>query len=373
MKIAIDCADLDYERIDGTRVYIKNLLDEMGKINKKDEFVLYHQRNFNPALAPRLFDNYKEKKSNYPFWWTQTGFGFELRWDKPDVCWMPIQQAPFLAPKEAKLIVTIHDLAFKVFPESFPWKDRKKLDFFTETAVKRADKIIAVSKSTKRDILKYYPKIKESKIEVVYHGVSKDNFSKKNTPEKEDNLLEKFDLKNKKYLLYTGAIQPRKNIETLVAAFEEIKKLNNFEDLKLVIVGREAWKYEKTLQRIYQSETKNDIIIARDVSFEDLAIFYQKAEVFVQPSLYEGFGLTVLEAFVSGTPAVVADNSSLGEISGGGALKFSALDKEDLKNKILSIFNNRDLRNGLIKKGLERGDEFSWEECARETLKIFKE
>jgi glycosyltransferase involved in cell wall biosynthesis len=285
---------------------------------------------------------------------------------------MPIQQAPFLAPKETKLIVTIHDLAFKVFPESFPWKDRKKLDFFTETAVKRADKIIAVSKSTKRDILKYYPKIKESKIEVVHHGVSKDNFSKKNTPEKENNLLEKFDLKNKKYLLYTGAIQPRKNIETLLAAFGEVKKLENYRDLKLVLVGGEAWKYEETLQRIYQSEAKNDIIIARDVSFEDLAIFYRKAEVFVQPSLYEGFGLPVLEAFASETPTVVADNSSLGEIAGDGALKFSALDKRELKDKVLSILENRRLRDDLVKRGKKRVKCFSWDKCAQETLRVFK-
>ena len=170
MKIAIDCADLDYSRIDGTRVYIKELLNWFGKIDQEDDFFLFHKKDFNPLLAPKKFANFHEQKIPYPIWWTQTRFAYELRMLKPDVCWMPIQQLPIIGPKETKYVVTIHDLAFKYFPDHFPRKDVIKHNFFANHAVKNADTIIAISESTKKDILKFYPKVSEEKIKVVHHG-----------------------------------------------------------------------------------------------------------------------------------------------------------------------------------------------------------
>ncbi|MDZ7611371.1 MAG: glycosyltransferase family 1 protein [Candidatus Moranbacteria bacterium] len=373
MNIAIDCADLDYDRIDGTRVYIKNLLDQFGRLDTESKFVLYHKNKFNSLLKPEIFPNYQEKRINYPFWWTQTGFGFELRWDKPDVCWMPIQQVPFLAPKKTKMAVTIHDLAFKVFPDSFPLLDRRKLDFFTETAVKRADKLIAVSEATKRDILKYYPKkVKEEKISVVYHGVDKNNFTCNSNKSKQTKILDRRKLKNAKYLLYVGAIQPRKNIEVLVEAFEKIKEQKEHQELKLVIVGKEAWKSEKTMARIRRSPCKSGIVIIRDADFQELPAFYQNAEVFILPSLYEGFGLPLLEAFACGTPAVVADNSSLAEIAADAALKFLAYEPDSLKNQLERILSDSKIRKKMIQSGKERVKQFSWKKCAKKTLEEIK-
>ncbi len=370
MHIAINCADLDHNRIDGTRVYIKKCLDYFGSFDNHSVFTLYHKTKFNPELKPKMYSNYQDEPIPYPFWWVQTRLGFELNYTLPEVCWMPIQQVPFLADRKTKIIITIHDLAFKYFPQYFPLKDRIKLDFFTETAVKRADKIIAISEATKMDILKFYPKTKKEKIKVIYHGVDKEFFSKKVSSEKTKKIFKKHGIKND-YLLYVGALQPRKNLEILVEAFEKLKKAGN-KKIQLVLVGAPAWKTEKLLARIENSKFKKDIILTGKVSFEDLPILYQKAKVFVFPSLYEGFGIPILEAWASEVPVIVADNSSLKEIGGEGVLKFKASDSNELLEKVNILLKRGIIKEELIKKGTKKLNEFSWEKCARETLGFIK-
>ena len=370
MRIAIDCADLDCQRIDGTRVYIKKCLDHFGSLDNYSVFHLYHKKEFNPDLKPKFYYNYKDEIIPYPFFWTQTRLGFEINFTLPDVLWMPIQQLPFLADdKMTKIVVTIHDLAFKYFPQHFTLRDRLKLDFFTETAVKRADKIIAVSESTRKDILKFYPKTDPEKIKVIYHGVDKKAFYRKFSSQKTKAVLDKNKLKGE-YLLYVGAIQPRKNLETLIKAFESLKRGGS--KLKLVIVGEPAWKSEKTLERIRKSRFRKNIILTGKVEFADLPVVYQNAKIFVFPSLYEGFGLPVLEAWASGVPVIVANNSSLAEIGGEGVLKFENLDYKGLKNQMTTLLNDDIIRQEMINKGNEVLKNFSWEKCAKETLNFIE-
>jgi len=370
MQIAINCADLDHNRIDGTRVYIKKCLDYFGALDNYSVFTLYHKMKFNPELKPEIYPNYQNEIIPYPFWWVQTRLGFELNYTLPDACWMPIQQVPFLADRKTKIIITIHDLAFKYFPQHFPWRDRLKLDFFTDTAIKRADKIIAVSEATKKDILKFYPKTKKEKIKVIYHGVDKESFSKKFILEKSRKVLQKYSIK-KDYLLYVGALQPRKNLETLVEAFEVLKK-NGDRKTQLVLVGAPAWKAEKILEKIEKSKFKQDIILTGKVSFEELPIIYQKAQMFIFPSLYEGFGIPILEAWASQIPVIVADNSSLAEIGREGVLQFKTSDVGGLLKKINILLKRDTIRKDLIKKGTKRLKGFSWEKCAKETLGFIK-
>jgi glycosyltransferase involved in cell wall biosynthesis len=371
MRIAINCADLDHVRIDGTRVYIKKCLDYFGRYDNHNTFILYHKTKFNPELKPKSYSNYQEEIIPYPFWWVQTRFGFELNQTIPEVCWMPIQQVPFLAPKKTKIIITIHDLAFKYFPQHFPLADRLKLDFFTETAVKRADGIIAVSQSTKEDILKFYPKTEADKIKVVYHGVDKENFSQKTSFQKAKKVFDKYGIKER-YLLYVGALQPRKNLEVLIEAFEDIKRKNKKDGLQLVLAGSAAWKAGGIFKKIDNSKFKKDIILTGKVDFDDLPTIYQKAEIFVLPSLYEGFGIPILEAWASGVPVVVADNSSLREIGGEAVLKFNSLKSSELEKQIDILLNCDTIRKELILKGAERVKKFSWEKCAQETLNFIK-
>ena len=370
MKIAINCADLDESRIDGTRVYIKNVLKHFGELNQVDQFLLYHRNDFNPLLKPEKFPNYIEKKIPYKFAWTQTRLAYELMNDRPDVCWMPIQQVPFLVSKKIKMVVTVHDLAFKLFPKSFDYGRLRKLDFFHDTAVNRADKIIAISEATKKDLLKFHPKIKEEKISVVHHGFDKKLFEENFSEQEIFDFKKKYGIKEP-YLLYVGAIQPRKNIERLVEAFEMIKRKEK-KDLKLVMVGEKAWKSEAIMERIRKSEFNSEIILAGKVDFQDLALFYNQAEIFVYPSIYEGFGIPILEAMASGTPVVTAGNSSLVEIAGDSAEIFETENVQDLFEKIRELLLNDSRKSYLIEKGFERVKGFSWRKCAEETLNILK-
>ena len=210
MKIAIDVADLDCERIDGTRIYIQNVLKYLGELSLKDEFFLFHKGEYNKLLKPVEFDNYYDMSIGKGFWWTQLKFARAVRKLRLRVCWMPIQQFPFLVKSQksshfakatrdkkvesrgTRCVVTIHDLAFKFFPEHFPWLDRLKLNLYTDMAVKRADKIIAISETTKRDLIRLYPKIDEEKIEVVYHGFDRENFQQEFDGEEIKKFLKKW-------------------------------------------------------------------------------------------------------------------------------------------------------------------------------------
>ena len=170
MRVAVQASDLDHERIDGTRVYLRELLKRFGSLSPETSFDLYHRGIFNPALAPPRRENYQEHSLPFHFAWMQTRFALELFWKRPEKLFLPIQAAPVFLPRSIEVTATIHDLAFKRFPETFPKQDLWKLNFMLETAVKRAHKLIAVSESTKRDLLQFFPHLPECRIAVIHHG-----------------------------------------------------------------------------------------------------------------------------------------------------------------------------------------------------------
>lgn len=374
MRIAIQAADLDYDRIDGTRVYILHLLRRFGAISPQDEFTIYHKKDFNPELTPPDFSNYRVKKIPWPLFWTQIRFAREIIKDKPDRLWMPMHNIPVMAKilknKETKITVTIHDLAFKIFPGHFPKKDLGKLNFLTALAVKYADKIIAVSESSKKDILKFYPKIKEEKIKVIHHGFDGGLFSQPRNIEKERELKKRLGIEGE-YILYSGAIQPRKNLITLIKAFEMLGNKTQSR-LKLVLAGEKAWMWENIVKFAQSRQTKEDIIMPGKLKFCDLGHLLKGARVYVFPSLYEGFGITILEAMASGVPVVCSRNSSLPEVGGNAVSYFSDNDCGDLAQKIEAILSDEKLRQNLIFAGREQIKKFSWDKCARETLEFIK-
>jgi glycosyltransferase involved in cell wall biosynthesis len=368
MKIAIHAADLDHQRIDGTRVYILNILKNFGIFNQQFEFYIYHKSDFNSQLTPPTFKNYFIKKIPFPKFWTQTRFACQLFRDKPDVLWIPMHNLPRLRRKNLKTVVTIHDLAFKIFPEYFPKRELANLNNLTDYAVKNADSLIAISQTTKNDILKFYPTVRAEKIKVIRHGFDQKLFQSEISQSLSEEILASYKLKAKNYLLYVGAIQPRKNLITLVKAFEELKKSRP--EMKLVIAGEPAWNFEETFERIKESLFKDDIIITGKVPFNQLPTFYRRASLFVFPTLYEGFGIPVLEAFASGIPVVCAGNSSLLEVAGQAALYFDAENVEQLAESIEKVLSDEALAEKMIQAGRLQAQKFSWEKCAKETLEF---
>lgn len=366
MRVAIQASDLDHSRIDGTRVYLRELLKRFGTLSPETSFHLYHKRDFNPNLAPPVLPNYAVEQLSFPYAWMQTRFAWELSRVRPEKLFLPIQAAPVLMPKGTEVTATIHDLAFRRYPETFPRGDRLKLNFMLATAVRQADKLIAVSESTKRDLLEFFPTLSESRITVIHHGFDGEFFGVRVSEEALALKLSSYNLKAQSYVLYVGALQPRKNLIRLMQAFEEMKK--QVPEAKLVLAGEEAWLAEDIIDFWERTPSRDDIVRTGRVSFEDLPMLYQGARVFAFPSLYEGFGLPILEAFASGVPVLTADNSSLPEVAGDGALYCRADDVADMAAKLERLWQDQTLQTELIRKGHEQLKRFSWDKCATETL-----
>ncbi len=366
MKVAIQTSDLDHSRIDGTRVYLRELLKRFASISPDTDFTLYHKGSYNPVLAPPEAPNYTVVSLPFPWAWMQTRFALELAIHRPDKLFLPIQAAPVMMPGSIEVTATIHDLAFRRFPETFPRQHLHKLNFMLEMAVKRADKLIAVSESTKRDLLEFFPTLPESRVRVIHHGFGAEFFGMRASDEELAPKLKSYNLKAKSYVLYVGALQPRKNLVRLIDAFGIMKQ--SVPEAKLVLAGEEAWLAETIIQAWEESPYRDDIVLPGQVSFETLRMLYQGARFFAFPSLYEGFGLPILEAFASGIPVLTAENSSLSEVAGDGALYCQATDTSDMASQLMRLWQDEALRQDLVERGTARVTQFSWDRCAEETL-----
>jgi hypothetical protein len=223
MNIVIQAADLDAARVDGTRVYLRELLRRFGTIATDERFTICHKGTFNPELAPPELPNYSFETIPGERLWMQTGFArrlFELR---PDKVFIPLQAVPVATPQGTEIIATVHDLAFRYFPKTFPVAARAKLNLLLGVMVRKAGKIIAVSEATKLDLIKFFPDIPSSRIRVIHHGVNADTYSRIVGDGEMAEVLSEYGLERESYALYVGAIQPRKNLIRLVSAFEAAK------------------------------------------------------------------------------------------------------------------------------------------------------
>lgn len=274
----------------------------------------------------------------------------------------------FTAPvsKNCRKIITFHDLSFKRHPEFFSRRKQVWQIFLMQAKkeAKKADKIIAVSESTKNDLISLY-KINPDKIRVIYSGIE----SKNNQQETASNIRSKYNLPDK-FILYFGTIEPRKNIVGLIKAFEILKDGQNFPDLKLVLAGTMGWLYNDILRTARESKYSRDIIFTGFIEEQDKPSLYKLAELFVYPSFFEGFGFPPLEAMAAGVPVIVSNNSSLPEIAGNAGLMINPYDVREMTWLMRTALTDNALRERLIKNGFEQAKKFSWQRCAEETLKL---
>lgn len=305
--------------------------------------------------------------------WTQIGLPLHLFFEKPrpDIFFSPTHYAPRFSP--IPTAISIMDLSYVHFSEMFAKKDLYQLKQWTAYSVKQAKVIFTISKSSRRDILKYYH-IPEVRVVVTYPGI-KIPFSSRSVGLRSktmEELRKKFAISDK-FILFVGTLQPRKNIERLIEAFASVKhQASSIKDLELVIVGKKGWLYESILEAPKKHNVEHAVKFLDFVSDDDLESLYTHAICYCLPSLYEGFGLPVLEAMQRGCPVITSNVSSLPEAGGKAALYVNPEDVNDIAKKLALIMQDGELRKELIHKGYEQVKKFSWEKTAKETLEVLQ-
>jgi len=302
---------------------------------------------------------------------------------------------PFFVPRKIKIITHIHDVSFKAYRQFIKWSDLFFLKILIPWSLKRADKIIAVSEFTKNEIIKYYfkspliplfqrGKLKE-KVDVVYNATSlRITNSYETTNKLREKIRKKYNLPER-FILYMGTLQPRKNIPMLIKAYAKIK--NKIPGIKLVIAGnRDAHNFDGEINEVMKQSalTPNpspkgrgrieaDIIFPGFIEEKDKMILIGMARLFVFPSLYEGFGIPILEAMSQNVPVAASDIPSLSEVGGNAYIKFNPRDLDEVAEKLYTACADKDLRKKLINLGQSRVKFFSWEKAAEKMLKAYKE
>lgn len=370
MNVGIDARGLDGNR-SGIPIYIEEIVKQISNLDKENKYILYSTRKVD--IKEKLSDNVviKDDERRLGSFWMYLKLPKILKEDNIDVFWGTQHLLPMRNKytKNIKFVLTIHDLAIKKLKTVGSLKNTIIQKLFVKRSLKAADRIIAISEATKKDIIELY-KIKEEKITVVYNGTNLKEKDYDLTQKQENEIQAKFKIKDIPYIFFLSTIEPRKNVPTLVKAFEYVRKKGI--NIKLILAGGLGWKYEGVLELVQNSIYKEDIYLPGYISKEEKEYLFKNAKCFVYPSLYEGFGLPVLEAMINKQLVITSDTSSLPEVGGKAAFYYEeVLNCENLGDKIIEVLNlSEEERNKKIEQGLEQAKKFTWEKCARETLQI---
>lgn len=361
MIIGIDGNEANVEKKVGISEFAYRILQEFYK-KSEVRFHIYLKS------APR--DEMPAENTNWRYrvvgprkFWTQLGLPLSLFRvsQRPDVFFSPTHYAPRFSP--VPCVIAVMDISYVFYPEMFKNRDMRQLISWTSYSVRKAKKIITISQSSKNDIIKYY-KVSESRVEVVYPGV-KERFMNK----KLDGKNFRHQAITGKYILFVGTLQPRKNIQRLIEAFSKLQK----DKLQLVMVGKKGWMYRDILRAPKKFGVEKKVIFLDFISDENLPQLYENAQCFVLPSLYEGFGLPILEAMKYGCPVLTSNISSLPEVGGEAALYFDPYNVNDMAEKIDRVLSDSNLRKDMIEKGKKQVKKFSWEKSAEKVLAVLED
>ncbi|MFA6160109.1 MAG: glycosyltransferase family 1 protein [Parcubacteria group bacterium] len=383
MKIGIDIRLIGKKQTGSEAVFF-NLSKNLAKIDSENEYKLFTDITDKNILEKIKKDLEITSKNNFEiislptrnkFSWNFWTLPRYLR-KKPVDVYLTQYITPWFVPKKVKIITIIHDISFEFFPQFIKFWDLLFLKSLIPKSLKRADEIIAVSKFTQDEIIKYY-KIDPKKVDWFHNAVSEDFLVQDISEEKIKAIKKKYNLPDR-YILYIGTLQPRKNIPALIEAFILLKvelnlklKLNS---LKLVIAGGKGHNYDKLIDEVVRrNNLAEDVFFPGYIDEEDKAGILKGADVFVFPSFYEGFGLPILEAMSLGVPTIVSDIPPHREIVGSTALFFKPEIPGELTQKIKEIVSNDLTRDSLSKNGKLQAEKFSWQKTAQKLLDIFVE
>ncbi len=383
MIVGIDGNEANQNIRVGSGVYAFELLKQFNKFKIQNSKFKVYLKNKPLEDMPSEDKNFEYRIIGPNKLWTQIGLPINLWKEKlsgqvPDVFLSLSHYAPRFCPIPS--VITVFDLSFLKFPEMFLQKDLYKLKSWTSYSVKQAERIITISESSKKDIMKYFS-IKEEIIKVVYPGYDKNKFKVQSASWQTKFKIE--EVKNKykiidDYILFVGTIQPRKNLNRLLEAFKILKRKHiQSRDLKLVVAGmikegRGGWMQENFFSKIKDLGLEKEVIITGYIPDDDIPLLFSGAKAYVLPSLYEGFGIPVIEAMACGCPVVTSNLSSLPEIAGNAAILINPYDTDSLAEGISNACYNQSIRRDLIRRGLEQVVKFNWRTSSLQILSVLQ-
>lgn len=303
--------------------------------------------------------------------WTQAALPTAAAYLKPDVLHVPVFTAPLWGT--CPLVVTVYDTVYRRYPDQYPPLFAQYLDWFMPRGLKKAAAIIAISETTKQDVVEAYH-IEPSRIHVIYLGVDHDRFNP-NMASEAHNILENYGIRGE-YVLYVGALVARKNIPLLLEAVGLIKARGQWGSRQVVIAGAAMPTLQGYLtiqEAVVRFGLQEDVIFTGHVPDDWLPALYARATVLAFPSRYEGFGLPLVESMASGTPVVAVDRSSVTEVLGDAGLLVPGGDAEAFAVGLLTILEKREVQRMLRHRGLKRAAEFTWELAAQRTVELYRE
>jgi glycosyltransferase involved in cell wall biosynthesis len=365
MHIGID-ARLTHYRQAGISQYILQLIEGLARCETEDQFTILQSYKSKEPLLHR--PNFKRRLLFTPSHHRleQLTLPIEISPLRLDLLHSPDFIPPLRRPRSCASVITIHDLVFMLYPH---FLTKKAAHYYgqIDQAVLHTDAIIAVSHATKQDIMRLLG-VPERKITVIHEAASP-IYRPIKSEDVRGRVRARFGI-HSPFLLFVSTIEPRKNVPTLLRAFRWL--LDHYHPaVKLVLAGEKGWLYEDVMQLLGELKLEEEVIFLGRVSSEELLWLYNAAEVLVAPSIYEGFGLTPLEAMACGTPVVVSNVSAFPEVVGDAGLLVDPHNVEELAIAIWRILDDPDLRASLVEKGLRRAATFSWDKAAQETLALY--
>jgi len=362
LRIGIDIHSIGSNK-GGNETYYRELLKGLVKIHSEHSFFLYHT---SPTISQPIDDNFSLEQLSpaHPILRIPFAIPRRARLDQLDLFHAQFIVPPFL---KCKTVTTIPDIAYERYPQFFPVHQRAWLKVLVRESAKRADHIITVSEYSKKELIQTYG-IHEEKITVTYEGAGSE-FAPLDREKAKEAVARSYRITGD-FILYLGRLQARKNLIRLVNAYALIRKAGFAH--KLVLAGQEDSLFRPVLARIQELNLCNDIFLPGYVEAANVPYFYNAAEVFVYPSIYEGFGLPVTEAMACGTPVVTSWGSSLGEVAGDAAVLVDPLDEVSIAEALKKVLAEPNLRQQLREAGLRRSRRFSFENAARQTVGVYE-
>jgi glycosyltransferase involved in cell wall biosynthesis len=369
MIIGLDASRAARSHRTGTEIYSLELIKGLARLSGPRRcFRLYTSQ---PPQATDWPESafVETRVMPWPRLWTHVRLAAELKRHPPNVLFVPAHVLPIYCPVPA--VVTVHDLGYVHYPETHRAADRWYLDWTTRRHTRVASHLVADSLATRNDLVERYG-ADARRITVVYLGWDR-NLSSVKDPAQLHQLKARYNIKGE-YLLYLGTLHPRKNLVRLVDAYHQaIASLNPATQVpQLVIAGQKGWLYDEIYARVQHLALEDQIIFTGYVSEEVKPVLLSGALAYLYPSLYEGFGLPVLEAMACGTPVLTSTASSLPEVAGEAAVLVDPQRPADIARGIIALISDADLREKLIEQGYRQIRKFSWDRAATQILELLE-